>query len=259
MAERLMRYNIGIVFDDVNKTESMDENSSTGNKPAVNVGNTERMISAVAGGFLLYNAISGKNARMLKAGAGAFLLYRALTGNCPVYSVLKKKRLPDPVRNINVRVAMIVNKPRADVYAFWRNLENLPLFMNHVKAVTPLGEGRYDWEAHIPGLPASLKWEAEIVKEEEGELLGWNSLPGADIDNAGKVTFADAGENGTELDVVISYRAPLGAAGNGIARLLNPLFKAMIKEELRNFSRYIETGVDPVIKEQPSGSEKPAM
>lgn len=237
----------------------MNENSSTGNKPAVNVGNTERMISAVAGGFLLYNAISGKNARMLKAGAGAFLLYRALTGNCPVYSMLKKKRLPDPVRNINVRVSMTVNRPRAEVYAFWRNLENLPLFMDHVKAVTPLGNGHYHWEAQIPGLPASLKWEAAIIKEEEGELLGWNSLPGADIDNAGKVTFADAGENATELHVVITYRAPLGAAGNGIARLLNPLFKAMIREELRSFSQYIGNGVVPATREQASGNAASTM
>ncbi|WP_261387798.1 DUF2892 domain-containing protein [Chitinophaga pinensis] len=60
----------------------MNENSSTGNKPAVNVNNTERIISAVAGGFLLINAITGKKARFLKAGAGAFLLYRAITGNC---------------------------------------------------------------------------------------------------------------------------------------------------------------------------------
>jgi uncharacterized membrane protein len=237
----------------------MNENSSTGNKPAVNVGNTERVISALAGGFLLYNAISGKNARMLKAGTGAFLLYRAVTGNCPVYSALHKRRLPDPVRNINVRAALTVNKPRHEVYAFWRNLENLPLFMKHLAAVTDLGEGRFHWEANIPGLPAPLAWDAEIIKEEEGILLGWNSLPGADIDNAGKVTFAEAGENGTELHVVITYRAPFGPAGNSIARLINPLFKTMIKEELRNFKRYIETGEIPTIEGQPSGREASAV
>jgi len=232
----------------------MNENTSTGGKPAVNVGNTERMISAVAGGFLLYNAISGHKARLLKAGAGAFLLYRAITGNCPVYSVINKRRLPDPVRNVNVRVALTVNRPRNEVYAFWRELSNLPLFMKHLDSVTDLGEDRYTWVANIPGLPVPISWDAEIVKEEEGELLGWNSLPGADIDNAGKVTFADAGENATEVRIVITYRAPLGPAGQGIAKLLNPLFSRMIKEELRDFKRYMEAGEMPFTKQQTTDS-----
>lgn len=233
----------------------MNENSSTGGKPAVNVNNTERIISAMAGGFLLFNAISGKRARFLKAGAGAFLLYRAITGNCPVYSVMRKKRLPDPARNINARVSLTVGRPRNEVYAFWRNLENLPLFMKHLKTVTDLGEGRYHWEADIPGLPSSINWDAEIIKEEEGTLLGWNALPGADIDNAGKVTFIDAGEKSTELQIVITYRAPLGPAGRGIAKLLTPLFESMIKEELQQFKTYIETSGMPVINEETSGTE----
>lgn len=233
----------------------MNENSSTGNKPAVNVGNTERIISAAAGGFLLFNAIVGNKARLLKAGAGAFLLYRAVTGNCPVYNVMRKKRLPDPARNVNVRVALTVGRPRNEVYAFWRKLENLPLFMKHLKSVTDLGEGRYHWEADIPGLPAPISWDAEIVKDEEGTLLGWNALPGADIDNAGKVTFADAGEKSTELQIVITYRAPLGPAGRALAKLLTPLFESMIKEELTNFKNYIETNGTQTVNEETSGSE----
>lgn len=232
----------------------MNENSSTGDKPAVNVSNNERIISAVAGGFLLMNAITGKRARFLKAGAGAFLLYRAITGNCPAYSAMRKKRLPDPAKNVNVRVSLTVGRPRNEVYAFWRDLENLPLFMKHLKTVTDLGGGRYHWEAEIPGMPGPINWDAEIIKEEEGALLGWNALPGADIDNAGKVTFIDAGEKSTELQIVITYRAPLGPAGRGLAKLLNPLFESMIKEDLRNFKAYIETSGAQPISDETSGS-----
>jgi uncharacterized membrane protein len=234
----------------------MNENSSTGNKPAVNVNNTERMISAIAGGFLLYQALAGKNGRLLKGGAGAFLLYRAISGNCPMYSAIGKRRMPDPVRNVNVRAVLTVNKPRNEVYAFWRNLENLPLFMKHLDTVQDMGGGRSHWEAKLPGLPTTISWDAEIVKDEENSLLGWNSLPGSTIDNAGKVAFTDAGENGTEVHIVITYRAPLGPAGESIARLLNPLFESMIKEELRNFRRYLETGEIPTTEGQPSGRDK---
>jgi len=233
----------------------MNENASRRTKPALNVSNTERIISAVAGGYLLCNAIAGGKGRLLKTGAGAFLLYRAISGNCPVYSALRKSPLADPVKNITVRTLITVNKPRKEVYAFWRNLENLPLFMKHLKTVQTMDNGRSHWEANIPGLPGPVSWDAEIVKEEDGSLLKWNSLPGATIDNAGKVMFSDAGENGTEVRILITYRAPLGPAGEGIARLLNPLFKTMIKEDLRNFRSYIESGEIPTTKGQPSGRE----
>ncbi|RFM30986.1 SRPBCC family protein [Chitinophaga silvisoli] len=236
----------------------MNENSSVGQKPAVNVSNTERILSAVAAGYLLYSAATGNKARLVKAGSGAFLLYRALSGNCPLYSALGKARKPDPVKNINVRAVVTVNKPKDEVYTFWRNLENIPLFMKHIKSVTTMDDGRSHWEANIPGMSSLLSWDAEIVKEEEGTLLGWNSLPGSVIDNAGKVTFADAGENGTEVSIVITYRAPFGPAGESIARLLNPIFKNMVKEDLRNFRRYFETGEIPTIKGQPSGREETA-
>ncbi|WP_261387797.1 SRPBCC family protein [Chitinophaga pinensis] len=162
--------------------------------------------------------------------------------------------MPDPAKNVNVRVSLTVGRPRNEVYAFWRDLENLPLFMRHLKTVTDLGGGRYHWEAEIPGMPGPINWDAEIIKEEEGALLGWNALPGADIDNAGKVTFVDAGEKSTELQIVITYRAPLGPAGRGLAKLLNPLFESMIKEDLRNFKAYIETSGAQPINEETSNS-----
>lgn len=87
--------------------------------------------------------------------------------------------------------------------------------------------------------------------------MGWNSLPGATIENAGKVVFKEAEENSTEIHVVISYKAPLGTAGEEVLSLFTPVFETMIKEDVRNFKRYIETGEIPTIKGQPSRRKKP--
>ncbi len=231
----------------------MNENASTGSKPPVNVGKVERMVSGAAGAALLFNALTGHKARGVKAAAGAYLLYRAISGNCPLYSAVGKKRLPDPVRNINIRSTVTVNKPRAEVYAFWRKLENLPLFMKHLSSVEQRDEKHSHWVAQFPGFPSIVSWDAEIVKEEEGSLLGWNSLPDSVLDNAGKVEFRDAGDGETEIHAVISYRAPLGPAGESVARMFTPLFKNMLQEDLRNFRRFIETGELPTTEGQPSG------
>src|SRR5690606_34227656 len=90
-------------------------------KITVNVNNTERIISAGVGAFLVFNTIADlKKFSLAKLQADRFLLYRGATGHCPMYSMLGKDNLPDPVKNINIRTSILVNKPRQEVYAFWR-------------------------------------------------------------------------------------------------------------------------------------------
>ena len=222
----------------------MNTNSSTGAKQTVNVNKVERIASILAGTLLLFKGLKNKSKRLQipSAVAGGYLIYRGVTGHCDLYKMAGKHKVPDTVQNINIRTMVTVNKPRHEVYAFWRKLSNLPLFMEHLKRVDVIDDTHSHWEAKIPGDIIKLEWDAEIVKEIEGELLGWNSLPHASIQNAGKVEFRDADENGTEIRVVITYRAPFGDVGEGLTSLFNPMFEKMIKKDVKNFKRYIETG-----------------
>lgn len=222
----------------------MNTNSETGAKLSVNVGRIERMASIVGGSLLIYQALSkDDNKYQLPAAlAGLYLIGRGATGHDTFYSLFGKHKLPDTVKNINIITKVTVNKPRQEVYQFWRKLSNLPLFMEHLKEVKVIDDNRSHWEAKIPGSLGTIEWDAEIAKEIEGELLGWNSLPGATIHNAGKVEFRDADDNGTELTVVITYRAPFGDVGEGIASLLTPMVKKMIIKDVKGFKRYIEAG-----------------
>jgi len=222
----------------------MNTNSSTGAKLSVNVGKIDRMASIVGGALLIAKTLKNEDAqqRIPLALAGSYFLFRGATGHCTLYSLLGKKKLPDTVKNINIITKMTVNQPRIEVYNFWRKLSNLPLFMEHLEKVEILDDKRSHWTAKAPGSLGKIEWDAEIVKELPGELLGWNSLQGATIHNAGKVEFKDADGYGTELTVVITYRAPFGDVGEGIASLLNPIVKKMITNDVKNFKRYIEAG-----------------
>lgn len=53
--------------------------------------------------------------------------------------------------------------------------------------------------------------------------------------------FEDAGLTGTRVDIVISYHAPLGILGEKAARLLNPMFEKMVRDDVNSFKEYIET------------------
>ncbi len=222
----------------------MNTNSSTGGKLSVNVGKVERAASIIAGSALLFQGLKNeeKKSGIAMAIAGGLLFFRGATGHSIIYRLAGKKKLPDTVKNINIMTKLTVNSPRQEVYDFWRKLSNLPLFMEHLDRVEVIDDKRSHWVAKVPGGLGKIEWDAEIVKEIDGELLGWNSLPHASINNAGKVEFRDADEYGTEITVLITYRAPFGDVGEGIASLLNPAFRKIITKDVKNFKRYIEAG-----------------
>ncbi|HEV7620866.1 MAG TPA: SRPBCC family protein [Flavisolibacter sp.] len=212
----------------------------------VNVGQSERIASAALGAWLLSSGLSSLFKHpvngLIKAGLGGWLLYRGASGHCPVYESLGKTKGVSHTPAINIRTGLIVNKPKDEVYSFWRKLENLPLFMKHLASVTEIDSRHSHWEAVVPGNIGKVKWNAEIVKEEQGSLIGWQSIPNSMINNAGKVTFHEAlGGQGTELEVVISYHPPAGELGAGLAKVLTPVFEKMIRQDVMNFKDYIET------------------
>lgn len=224
-----------------------------GNSGVVNVGQTERMINVGLGAFLLSSGLGNLTRHpikgLLRTLVGGALLYRGVSGHCPLYASMGKTKGVSRTQAVNIRAGLIVNRPKNDVYAFWRKLENLPLFMKHLATVTEIDAKHSHWEADVPGGLGRVKWNAEIVKEEEGQLIGWQSIPNSTINNAGKVTFKEAlGGQGTELEVVISYHPPAGDLGSGIAKWVNPLLEKMVRQDIMNFKDYIET------KHQPSSS-----
>lgn len=233
----------------------MNTNASVGPKPSVNVPVPERFFSLLTGSWLVLQGL--KKGSLIRLGLGGFLLYRGATGHCPAYEAMGKPHLPDPVKNINIRTSVQVNRPKDEVYAFWRKLENLPLFMKHLKNVRAKDDRSSHWEAQIPGGLGTIAWDAAIVEEQEGKLLGWNSLPGATVENAGKVEFREIGDGWTEVEATITYRAPLGFAGQSVSALLNPVFEKLVHDDIKNFKRFIESGKTPILEETLNGPEKP--
>jgi len=204
------------------------------------LGKTERAISA-AGGSLLVYLVSRKHKReSLLLAAGGYLLYRAISGKCPISTALREGGRDRRPSNVNVRTQVTVNSPREEVYAFWRRLENLPLFMKHLDSVDELSDTISAWKVRIPGGLGDIRWEAEIVRDIPGTELSWQSAPGASIENAGKINFSDAPSGGTRIDVMISYRAPLGVVGERLSRLLTPVFRDIIEKDIQGFKQFME-------------------
>jgi uncharacterized membrane protein len=222
-------------------------------KEKKSIGDLERIISILGGAYLLYDAIKKEKRSIPEIGAAGYMIYRGVSGYCPAGDVSKKlfSKPQKPVdSNINAHVRMVVNRPVDEVYNFWRHLGNLPLFMEHLEAVTVLGDTHSEWRAKLPGGIGTVSWKAEIVYDEPNRHIGWTSLPGSAVKNAGKVTFKDAGELGTLVHVVFSYEAPFGHAGEEVAKLINPLFEKTIRKDILAFKRYMETGTAQKLQQE---------
>ena len=138
-----------------------------------------------------------------------------------------------------VEKSVRVHAPVDQVYQFWRNFENFPQFMEHVKEVRLLDpEGKKShWVLKGP-LGVSVEYDAEVAKDEPNKMIGWNST-GGEMGTSGAVTFAETGDN-TEVHVVMQwYDPPGGAVGEAASKLLqNP--EKMLEEDLQRFKDIAE-------------------
>lgn len=200
--------------------------------------------------------------------AAAALLYRGATGRCDVYRALgvdraegttryaadrgsDTRRVLGGLRGIHVEQSVTISTPIAEAYRFWRNLENLPMFMHHLKSVSLREEGVSHWVARGPaGL--RVEWDARIINEVENKVIGWQSLKGSTVSSAGSVNF-DETPHGTRVRVHLQYNPPGGRLGAAVARLFGEAPNQTIREDLRRFKQLMETGEIPTTAGQPSG------
>lgn len=232
-----------------------------------NIGSTERWLTAIAGGTLAtYGLIRRSPSSLMLSALGVYLIARGASGYCPTYAVAGINNAAndagaDPQNAIRKKLGTIgikvdhsvtILKPVSDLYAYWRDFTNLPRIMDHLNSVTVDGKNS-QWVAKAP-LGSSVKWDAEIINDVPNEVIAWRSLPGADVDNAGAVTFKAGPEGrGTVVRVEISYAPPAGKPGATVAHLLGEDPKRQLDDDLRHFKNIMETGERPTTEGQPSG------
>ncbi len=173
-------------------------------------------------------------------------------GGYAAYLATRKEATPNDKR-IRVEKHVTINRPAAELYRFWRKLENLPKVMSHLESVTELDEKRSHWTAKAP-MGMSVSWDAEITEDRQNESMAWRALEGSDIENAGSVFFNElAYDRGTELKVVLAYEPPLGKVGATVARLMGEEPAAQLQDDLRRFKQLMETGEIATTHGQTSG------
>lgn len=222
--------------------------------PEVNVGSSERIISALAGSALaLYGASRKDLPGVLLAAAGGLLVLRGSTGHCSMYKAAGVDTAhPEQRKPIEATEATTIGVSAEQLYQFWRDFENLPRIMHNLESVRNTGDGKSVWRAKGPA-GTVIEWQAEITEDVPNRRIAWHSVGKASVPNSGVVQFRPApADRGTEVQVDISYDMPGGKAGQALASLLMSTPEQEIREDLRRFKQLMETGDIITIDGQPA-------
>jgi uncharacterized membrane protein len=222
----------------------------------------QRWVSGVGGAAILFYGLRQHGfSRWPLTALAAGLIYQGVSGNnlldhIPVANevpVVKQLTSQEPTL-LRVRKSLTINRPAADLYNYWRKLENLPTFMPHVKSVQDLGNGQSHWVVNVLR-DIELEWDARITVDRPNEMIAWETLPEAELQNRGYVKFIPI-RRGTEVSVSLEYDPPASMGGKFVGRAIRFIAEQQVKEEIRNFKRLMESGELPTTEGQPSGRRK---
>ena len=193
------------------------------------VNEPERWIYVVGGAALAAYGLTRRSIGGLAiAGLGGFFVWRGLASE----SITAGDNVSVPYgRGIRVEESVIINRSPEELYRFWRNFENLPRFMSHLKAVHVIDDKRSHWVTKGPA-GSEVEWDAEIINEIPNELIGWRSVDDSQVSHAGSVHFTRAMRGGTEVRVILRYDPPGGKVGAAIAKLFGEDPARQVREDL---------------------------
>jgi len=228
----------------------------------VNVGDAERWASTIGGTLLVAQGLRrGTFGGLALAILGGALVHRGVTGHCNAYKALdidtSDKHRSDADEHVHkgrlIKHSVTINRPAAELYAFWRDEANVPKFMLNIVSVHKQGGNRSHWVSSGP-LGKTFAWDSEVFNDQPGRLFAWKSLPGGDVDLAGSVRFEEApGDRGTVVTLELNYEPPAGLLGVTVAKILGQDPDKLANEDLRRFKQLMETGEIATTAGQPSG------
>lgn len=171
---------------------------------------------------------------------GAVALAATAVGAAVAVRAASRNR-KDAREDLPIQRAVTINKPRGELYRYWRDFSNLPSFMGVVKSIEVQDARRSSWELEGPG-GKRVRYEAVIIEDEPERAIAWESA-GGDVQTRSRVEFRDApGGRGTEVHAQMDYQPPLGVLGKLAALATQKAPEVQSLRDLRRFKQLMETG-----------------
>lgn len=179
------------------------------------------------------------------AGAAALLIARKsgandderISSDAPNWTKRSASKGAQPI----AAKTLLIARPRAELYARWRDFGRFADFMENIVSVEKLDDERSRWTIKAPA-GRTVTLVTRIREEIADRKIAWESEPESDIATKGQVEFEDAGDRGTFVSLVMSYDPPGGRIGQGIAKMFFREPNIQARHDLRRFKQLMETG-----------------
>lgn len=196
-----------------------------------------RLLSSVGGSLLtLYGLTRRGVAKPVLSTAGLVLTTRGLT-NLDTRTLLG---LGSAENGIRANKAINISAPVDEVYRFWRNFENFPLFMNHVKEISVRGDVS-TWKVAGPA-GSTVEFQSRLTQDIPNDSIAWETLPDSQVQSAGFVRFDENRDGSTRVTVQMDYVPPAGALGHTVAQLFGVDPRQAMHEDLIRLKSLLEEG-----------------
>jgi uncharacterized membrane protein len=217
-----------------------------------NLSPATRLLSSVGGSLLTLYGLKRKGlARPVLSTAGLLLTARGMT-NLDTNSLLG---LGTRGNGIRVQKTVNINAPIDEVYRFWHNFENFPLFMDHVKEIS-VQNGISDWKVAGPA-GSSMEFQSHITRDVPNESIAWETIPDSQIHHAGVVRFEENWDGGTRVTVQLTYMPPAGVVGHKVAELFGVDPRQAMQDDLARLKALLE--VNRMTVNETAGGTSPNM
>jgi uncharacterized membrane protein len=166
---------------------------------------------------------------------------------------LSTAKRPNPVAagvgaekdDVLVGRSVTIDRSPHELYDFWRDFRNLPLFMENIESVQMIDPLRSHWRVKGPA-DSTVEWHSIITEDTPGEVIAWVSTDDASVPNSGRIEFRDSGNGrGTVVTATIAYDPPASKLGEVVAKMLGRAPKLQARRDLRRFKQLMETGEIP--------------
>ena len=170
----------------------------------------------------------------------------------PTRSYLETDKSEEP----KSRHAITIGKTPYEVYSFFRDFKNLPLFMKDLQSIRELNENRTHWVVQVKN-GAKVEWDAEILQEIPGRMISWRSVEGSEVKTMGSVHFEAApADRGTVVSLAMDYSVPGGKLTEWFLLFTGETPDFLAITNLKRLKALLETGEVPTVEGQPSGRDE---
>jgi uncharacterized membrane protein len=196
-----------------------------------------RLLSSVGGSLLTLYGLTRKGvAKPVLSTAGLVLTARGVT-NLDTRSLLGMSTGENGIR---VNKAINIFAPIDVVYQFWRNFENFPLFMNHVKEIS-VENDISNWKVAGP-VGSTVEFQSRVTQDIPNDTIAWETLPDSQVRSAGFVRFDENRDGSTRVTVQMVYLPPAGVAGHAVAQLFGVDPRQAMNDDLIRLKTLLEEG-----------------